>query len=1043
MNVESSIPECFSEQASRRPNERAISGTRWQPSFAELDAASSELATSITKRSGGPAGRVAVLLGHDAPLVAAMLAALKSGGTPVVLDSRWPAARLERIGAELGAHVALTDTARRELALAAGFPGSGLVMVPERPEPASSAPPAIAPAPDDLAFLIQTSGSTGTPKAVMQTHRNVLHNALVRLAGGLEIGPEDRVVLLASPSGGQGLSTVWTTLLTGGTLCPFPVAERGVTGLPEFLAEQGVTVLVASASLFRHFVRTLDGRRLPGIRLVRVGSEQVFASDFEAFQRHFDERCRFVNSFSSSETGNVTQHVLRADDRPRPGPLPAGRPAAGMELLLLEDGEIAVRSDYLSPGYWGDQPLTDKRFRDGVFRTGDLGRISEDGAFTVLGRKDAQVKVRGSRVDLLEVEGALVARPEVAATAVSPSPSQRGETALTAYVALQPGAARDARELREGLRATLPTHAVPTSFTFVDAIPLNAHGKVDREALVKIGPQADRSADSASAITETEELLATIWADALEREAVTPEDDFFELAGDSLTAAEIAAAVHESFGVEIELGAFAENPTVAAMAELIERQSVGDHREAERRLPKVSRDEPIPCSLAQERTWRESQTAEGSIAYNIARGVRFTGSLDVEALRRCIERLIARHEALRTTFAERDGIPVQIVQAPPSVELPVVEIEGPLAGEELLLRESLVPYDLERGPLVRFLLLRLSESEHWLLRLNHHINSDGRSWEIFFEELATLYEADLRRQPPALTDEARTQYADFAAWERRTVGPGTERWRSDIEWWRANLEGAPLRSPLPFARREPDERAVPSDGILSVPLPPRLATALDSLRRGEGATHFMLRLAAFSALLAFMTGQADTVVGVYSTTRRLVETRDMFGFFANPVAVRLRFPGNSSFRDWLREVRNAVIQVSAHAQTPYDAVCEELRATGTSPPELQGILGFRDVPPTMRFGGLEMTHIDRVFPAMPWRFTLQSRRSGAGERCFAAFDARLHDPRAVRLFLRRYQGLLAKACTDPDRPIGDLIPRRRRRFGPFLRRQLVAPIESP
>jgi acyl-coenzyme A synthetase/AMP-(fatty) acid ligase len=313
----------------------------------------------------------------------------------------------------------------------------------------------------------------------MQTHRNVLHNAVVRLAGGLGLRSDDRIVMLASASGGQGISTVWTTLLSGATLCPFPVMNRGVTGLPGWLAEQGVTVLVASASLFRHFVRTLNGRRLPGIRLVRLGSEQVFAADFESYRTHFADDCRFVNSFSSSETGNITQHVLRAGDQVGAGGLPVGGQRRGWRCSCSTMARSPCKRLHL-PGYWKDDELTRQRFGKGIFRTGDLGRISEDGILTVLGRKDLQVKVRGSRVDLVEVEGALVARPGVAAAAVSPRATPRGETALTAHVALQPGAAPDAAALREGIRATLPTQAVPTAFVFVDALPMNSHGKVDR-----------------------------------------------------------------------------------------------------------------------------------------------------------------------------------------------------------------------------------------------------------------------------------------------------------------------------------------------------------------------------------------------------------------------------------------------------------------------------------------------------------------------------------------------------------------------------------
>jgi non-ribosomal peptide synthetase component F/acyl carrier protein len=1037
LNVETTIPESFARQVSLRADETAIAGGTWRPTYAELDAVSDRIALEIARRGGGPSDRVVVLLRHDASLIAAMLGALKSGGTAVVLDPRWPPERLRRTRERLAAQVALVDRVHRELALAAGFSPSSLVEVAERPEAGESAPLSVRSAPPDLAFLIQTSGSTGSPKSVMQTHRNVLHNALVRLAGGLDIGAEDRIALLASPSGGQGLSTVWTALLSGATLCPFPVMERGVTGLPEWLEEHGVTVLVSSASLFRHFARTLDGRRLPGVRLVRLGSEQAFASDFEAFRAHFSERCRLVNSFSSSETGNLTQHILGPGDEPAPGPLPVGSPAAGIELLLLDDGEVAIRSDYLSPGYWGDQTLTSERFGEGIFRTGDLGRFSDGGMLTLLGRKDAQVKVRGSRVDLVEVEGALAARPGVAATAVTPRPSPRGETALTAYVALQPGAAAEESELRSALGTTLPPHAIPTTFAFVDSLPLNAHGKVDREALAQIEPAAARRSDGASAVTETEELLADIWAAALERDSVTPDEDFFALEGDSLTAAEIAAAVRERFGVEIELDTFAESPTVAEMAELIERRQLGDQDTSRSALPKVSREGPIPCSLIQERTWHQSQTMDRPTTYNVAAAVRIRGPLDLDVLRRTIDRLVARHESLRTTFVERDGAPMQIVHPPAPLEIPVLQLKNSTEADELLRREAGLPFDLERGPLVRFRVARLGENDYRLLRLNHHINADGHSWQIFFKEFAALYEAEVLGKPPPLADRAVGQYPDFAAWEHGARRPGTPRWREDVDWWRGYLEGAPTRRSLPFARREPDVGAPISDGIILTGLPSNLRRALTALQRREGATHFMTRLSAFAVLLAAMSGEQDVVLGTYGTTRQLVEMRDTFGFFANPLILRLRFEGRPSFREWLAQVRAAVIQVSAHAQTPHDALCNELRESGTIPPEFQAILGVANDALPLRFAGLEMTHLGRVYGTMPWGFSVQFRRSREAERFRAIFDARLHHPRAVRVFMKRYRRLLGIVCSEPDRPLPDLLPAHWARFGPLLRRRVV------
>jgi len=1041
-DTELSIPELFERQVQHRGEKTAVAGTSWQPSFAELDAAANGIAQGVLDHRGGANAPVALLLRHDAPLVAALLGVLKAGRVAVTLNPSDPPARLEQIRADVGAELVLTDERNRAPALDAGF--AGVVELAARPEPGPATPPAPAAAASDLALLIYTSGSTGRPNGVMQPHRNVLHNVL-RLTNGLGVVPHDRLVVLASLSSGQGLATAWTSLLNGATLCPFPIMERGVTGLPGWLEDNGISVLVASASLFRNLVRTLNGARLSGVRLLRLGSEAALRSDYDAYLRHFPPGCVFAHTYSSSEAGNVTQFLTGPDLEPVDGALPIGTPTEGLDVVLLDEegrevgpgevGEIVVRGDRLSPGYWGNEALTARRFDDGAFRTADLGRLNDDGLLTWVGRKDVQVKVRGTRVDLSEVEAALGELPGVQVAVTGPRPTRGGDTRLAAYVIPEPDSPAGARELREALRATLPDPAVPTEFAFIDGFPLNAHGKVDREALATLELGAPRSPPTRPAVGETEELVADIWARAFEVDSIGRDENFFELGGDSLTAAVVAAGIHTSFGVAIELGAFAERPTVAAMAELVDSFRSGTDGDGRPELSRVSRDGPLPCSFIQERTWRHSRTAEESASYTVSWGVRITGPLEPHALRRTLERIAARHESLRTTFSERDGDPVQVIHGPGPVELPVIEVESELEARELFRRESRMAFDLERGPLVAFRLVRLTEDHHWLLRFNHHINSDGRSWRIFYDELALVYEAEVGGREPPLGEAEPLQYADFAAWERRRYQAEGSRHREDVAWWRANLEGAPERLPFPFRRRRPDPEADPADAVFLFGLKPaEVSQRLETLRRSAGVTYFMVRVAAFAAQLAAETQTDDVVLGTYATTRRHAATHDMFGFFTNLVALRLRFQGDPSFRDWLGAVRQAVVDVSGHSEMPYGELCDALRTEGAVPPQLHSVFAAGDIPPPARFAGLEMTPLERVFGSMPWGFSLQMDSFWEAQRNLVFFDARIHEPAAVRGFIGRYVTLLGDVAGEPDRPLRELLPGVPGRLSRLLRR---------
>ncbi|HEY1359206.1 MAG TPA: condensation domain-containing protein [Thermoleophilaceae bacterium] len=1038
-DTESSISELFERQVALRPAKTAIAGTDWQPSYAELDAAAGGIARRVRERAGRTGEPVALLLRHDAPLIAALLGVLKAGEVAVALNPSDPPARLEQVRRDVGASVVLADGGNRSLALAAGFEESRLVPVPDRP-PAGTVE-TVARAPSDLAVLIYTSGSTGRPNGVMQPHRNVLHNVL-RLTNGLGIVSEDRLVLLSSLSSGQGLATAWVALLNGATLCPFPIMERGVTGLPRWLEDNDVSVMVLSASVYRNFVRTLNGTRLSGLRLLRLGSEAALRSDYEAYRRHFPPDCLFANTYSASEAGNVAQFVGGCDLELADGALPIGRPAQDLEVLLLgedgeevppgEIGEIVVRSDRLSPGYWRNEELTARRFRDGAFRTGDLALRREGGLLVWAGRKDVQVKVRGSRVDLSEVEAALGRLPGVQVAVAGPRPSARGDTRLAAYVIPEPDSAAGAGELRQALRTSLPDHAVPTEFAFLDDFPVNAHGKVDRDALAALEVEAPPTEPTRPALSETEALVSDAWAHAFETESVGREENFFELGGDSLTAAVVAAGIHGSLGVEIELGAFAESPTVAAMAELVERLRSGAAA-GRPELTRAPRHEPLPCSFIQERTWRHSRTPEESAAYTVSWGVEVRGSLDVAALRRTLERIVARHESLRTTFAERDGDPVQIVHPPGPVELPVESVASEAEARELFRERSLTAFDVERGPLVRFLLLRLADGYHWLLRFNHHINSDGRSWRIFYDELRLLYEADVSGKEPPLPEAEPLGYPDFAAWERRCYELEADRHRADVDWWKRNLEGAPERMPFPFSRRRPDPDAPIADGVFLFGLQPEVSQRLETLRRSVGVTFFMVRVAAFAAQLAADTGSDDVVVGTYATTRRQAGTHDMFGFFSNLAALRLRLDRDLSFSDLLGSVREAVVEMSAHSEMPYGELCDALRAEGVVPPELHSVFTAGDILPPMRFGGIEMVPLERVFGSMPWGFSMQMDQFWEAQRNLVAFDARVHDPLAVRAFVRRYAQLLAEGSAEPERPLGELLRPGGGRFSRLLR----------
>jgi amino acid adenylation domain-containing protein len=1033
-DTERPIPHRFAEQVERQPGRPAIAGTGWAPTFLQLAEAAAAIASSLAERDGTGNGRVAILMDHDAPLMAAMLGTVNAGHAVVVLNPTDPPGRLGRIRRQVEPWLAIADRSHLELARRAGF--EHVLEVPDPPSAGSSAPSAPPSEADELAAIMFTSGSTGRPKGVMHSHHSLLHTAL-RHSTALDLRPEDRVALLASPSGGHGMGTIWMTLLSGATLCPFPVMDRGVAGLPEWLAEHRITVLGLSASLFRRLIPALDGVALPHLRLVRLGSEQALRADFDAWREHLGGDREFANVFSLTEAGGLAHSLMNSASDPADGPLPVGRPAPGVEISLIDDGqcsvapgevgEIVVRSAHLTPGYWRDDRLTAERFghpdAEGrrTIRTGDLGRLNEDGELVIVGRRDNQVQIRGYRVELDEVETALRSLPEVDGAAAQAEPTSRGDRRLVAYVAASPGAHPTPAGLREALRATLSQASIPTAFTFVDELPLTAHGKVDRELLATLSRQQHEPCASAPPESRIERVLGEIWAPALELPRIGRTDDFFDLGGDSLAAAEIGAGIYETFGVEIDLRAFEAHSTIALMAGLVRRLEARD-LEGSTEISARPRDEPLPCSLAQERIWQLAKTPEGAAAYTMVTMSALRGPIDLDAFLLALEGTCARHEPLRTTFVERDGRPLQVVHPPQPLDVPITDLTGEPDPEsraaELLREHASARFDLERGPLVRFRLLRIGEDDYRLLRATHHIVTDRQSWSIFLTDLVEAY--DRLRAGNELPGPRPLQYADFAAWQRDRMDPAGAPYRTQLDWWRGELARPLPALRLPFARRTPVMDQTPEDGDIWWGLDPSVTRALDLLARTEGTTRYTVRLAVFSALLALETGRDQVVIGTYVDNRTNIETQQMFGYFVNVIPLVLPFDPAAPLRHWLKKVRFVIREARARAEIPHEDVLTEMSREGRPAPEITAIFGMRRPPPELPFGDAEWRPATVALLTMPWGFTFTVDQRRESDRCQVAFDANLHDPLGVREFINGYADLAEAAGARPDDPLGDL-----------------------
>ncbi|HEU4560885.1 MAG TPA: amino acid adenylation domain-containing protein [Longimicrobium sp.] len=931
------IHDLFAARAAERPGAAALVWDGVPLTYGELDARANQLAHHLVAQGVGLDARVGLLLDRGRELIVSILAILKAGGCYVPLDPAYPAERLAMMMADGAIRVLLTHGAPAAAVTAGGARVVQLDAVADVLASFPASAPRSGAVPENLAYINYTSGSTGRPKGVMVGHREVIQ--LVVDSDHVPLGPNDRVAHASNPSFDAMTFEVWGALLNGATLVGVP---RDVPLSPaEFrrlLREQRVTTLYQTTALLNHLSREQPDIFVT-LREVLHGGQQADAAGIRRLLATGKPR-RLLHVYGPTEitawcTCQQVEHV--PDDALT---VPVGRPIGNARMYVLDaalcpvpvgvPGEAYVGGAGVVRGYLNRPAFTAERFVPDPFavqfgarmyRTGDRMRWKADGTLEFIGRVDEQVKIRGFRIEPGEVESVLSAHPAVREARVVVREDERGEKRLVAYVV---GDA-SAEELREHLRRSLPEYMVPAALVALHSLPLTLNGKLDVKALPApdLAPSGDRYV---APRTPVEEVLAEIVAEVLRLERVGLHDDFFELGGHSLLAIRVISRIREMFGAELPLRALFEGPTPAKLAGRVEALCRAGAPVLPPVVP-VARTGVLPLSFAQERLWFLDRLQPGSTVYNITVALRLRGSLDVRALERALGEIVRRHEALRTTFPEREGGPVQVVAPFGGLALPVEELPGLAEAEReaearrWVAGEAARPFDLAAGPLFRAGLLRVDDDAHVLLLSMHHAVSDGWSMDVLFGELSVLYAAyrDGGDSPlPALP----VQYADYAIWQREHFrGEALER---QLAYWRERLAGAPALLELPTDHPRPAVQSF-RGAQEPVELPAALLERLRALGHREGATLYMVVLAAFQVLLGRYAATDDVLVGSVAAGRARGEVAGVIGFFVNTLVLRADLSGDPGFRELLRRVRETALGAWEHQEVPFERVVADVQ----------------------------------------------------------------------------------------------------------------------
>jgi amino acid adenylation domain-containing protein len=957
--------ECFDRQVKATPNTPAVSDGHVSLSYRELSRRSQAIAQWLAREHVGAETVVALLADRGPDLIAAMIAVQRVGAAFLNLDPDQPPARLASILGSSCARVLLATRAKSAMLDGLLAPPVERIRVGEiedvialgttRPaKPARRAP-------SSLAYVIYTSGSSGTPKGVMIEQRG-LSNHLASLISVLGLSAKD-VIAQSAPQ--SFVISVWQCLagfMLGARthICRNETLQDPIL-LAREIEREGITVLEIVPSLLRVVLERVDEepirRAFSKLRLLISTGEPLSADLCRAWFVHCP-KVPLINAYGASEcSDDVSLHRLTTAPAMTAN-VPVGAPLPNTQLYVLDPqlqpqpigvvGELCVGGAGVGRGYINDPAQTRERFLSDPFarqagarlyRTGDLARRLADGTIECLGRADHQVKVRGYRIELKEIEHALGRHPDVRAGIVEARRDASGDVRLIAHIVAKAGSRISASELRDFLRDRLPSHAIPSAFLFLEGVPLNAHGKIDRSALAPAQQETPAIDAAVPARRFTEKVLSDIWIDLLKVESLGVTDNFFDLGGHSLLAGQAMARVARALGVSLPIKTIFEAPTVEGLARRIDGAQATKAQKPQAGIPRLGNSGSPVLSIAQDQMIRIEKELPGLPLFNLPFAFRLKGPLDPAALKQALDDIVRRHDSLRTAFGWNDEGPVSRMAAPGEVGS-LLSVESLGGGRRLgdkrlkalqmkkirLLaeQEAYIPFDMTGAPLLRARLLRLQVDDHVLLLTLHHAIADGWSIGVLFDELSRRYSALVGR-PSAPLPTLPPAFSDVARWQRWWCG--TDAARRQAADWTDNLRGA---KPVFDGEASPGA----STGHHPVGLDSQLIARLTAFASHQNGTLFMALVTVLKALLLARTGRTDISIATAMANRTQPDTDRIIGPFENTVIIRTRIEPELTFAQAFAQVRQSVLDAYARQELPFNILADHLQQAGIDPASL-------------------------------------------------------------------------------------------------------------
>ncbi|GAC44492.1 non-ribosomal peptide synthetase [Paenibacillus popilliae] len=1042
------LHELFDQQVERTPQHTAVIMKDVRLTYEELQRQSNRFGHYLIQKGTTPDMPVGVCMNRSLELIVVLLGILKAGGAYVPLDTEAPCSRNERILKDVGARICVTE---RDAWPDAPCIAAEVLVYPTLSAELMRLPdstPRSGVQPGHLVSVYYTSGSTGKPKGVANMHQGWA-SAIQSMQHALQLQPGETILQKTTLTFDDAALEIFWPLLTGGRVA---LLDPGLHRDPEAMIDAAIRYDVAFLVLVSSMLgRILDvvtpeqAQRMTHLRGCFGGGEALPAPLGRRYRQHKLPGALY-NLWGATEVSiGSTLHRCTEKDFAVDGQISIGQPFINSRVYILDQslqkvavgvtGDLYVAGKGVARGYIHDPERTRTCFTEDPFvpgermyRTGDQAYFHEDGSIQFVGRSDHQVKIRGIRVELGEIEAALAADADIKEAAVVLREDIPSIQRLTGYVVLYPERPKTPGQIKAQLQQRLPAYMIPHDIMLLDELPLNSNSKLDRLALpVPVPVHRDTQADRAPH-TPLEVFLAETFADVLQFEQVGRTDDFFEMGGDSISASRVISVLRSCMDAALPLTLIFDKRNVKDLAQHLAAR--GYRGESLHRRPLFAPNKPdvqaAEMSFAQERLWFVQQMDPHDPVYNEPLAYRIEGRLDIQALRSALSELVKRHEALRTTFTIINDQPAPRIADRLALHVPVIHLatergDDPEAlVQRRLTEEARKPFDLEQGPLIRTVLFSLNE-ENWILFINmHHIITDAWSNVIFLEELNLLYTAYSRNRPNPLL-ELPFPYSDYASWHKDWVQ--RDGLQEQLAFWKNELSGELPMLPLPTDYPRPSVQTYEGDK-LHFTLSAAWMSRIQGLSRFAEASVYMILQAAFRILLHRYSGQQDIIVGSPIANRNHYGLDKIMGCFVNTVAIRSQFQGNDSFLAYLQQVKARCLTVYEHQDFPFEFVVRELQPhrNHAYAPIVQVMFAYQNkLEELLELGDLAVHSIDVNSKTSRYDLTLFCKETAAGHLSGTfEFNTRLFRKATIERMLGSFTALLDAMLSQPEQIIAKL-----------------------